>query len=90
MGLYDMLMIKDNHVTAAGSVTQAIGRAEQYLQAKVILACWHAPHQIAQGSVTGTGLTRHQHRGRDPHPGGGGGGPAGAVELWYVGHGQAQ
>uniref|UniRef100_A0A7S0WZN1 Nicotinate-nucleotide pyrophosphorylase [carboxylating] n=1 Tax=Chlamydomonas leiostraca TaxID=1034604 RepID=A0A7S0WZN1_9CHLO len=32
MGLYDMMMIKDNHVTAAGGVTQAIARAEAYIR----------------------------------------------------------
>ncbi len=31
LGLYDMILIKDNHITAAGSVTQAIKMAEQYL-----------------------------------------------------------
>ncbi len=35
MGLYDMMMIKDNHVTAAGGVAAAIARAEQFIQDKV-------------------------------------------------------
>jgi hypothetical protein len=38
MGLYDMMMIKDNHVTAAGGVAPAIARAEAYISHKVI-AC---------------------------------------------------
>ncbi|GAX77228.1 hypothetical protein CEUSTIGMA_g4674.t1 [Chlamydomonas eustigma] len=31
MGLYDMMMIKDNHVTAAGGIREAVKRAEQYI-----------------------------------------------------------
>jgi len=31
MGLYDMMMIKDNHVTAAGGIPAAIARAEAYI-----------------------------------------------------------
>ncbi|KAJ9529342.1 hypothetical protein QJQ45_013770, partial [Haematococcus lacustris] len=34
MGLYDMMMIKDNHVTAAGGVTAAITRAEEFIAAQ--------------------------------------------------------
>ncbi len=32
MGLYDMIMLKDNHIDFAGSVENAIERANQYLQ----------------------------------------------------------
>jgi nicotinate-nucleotide pyrophosphorylase (carboxylating) len=32
MGLYDMIMLKDNHVDFAGGIKQAIGKAHQYLQ----------------------------------------------------------
>lgn len=28
MGLFDMVMIKDNHVTAAGGITAAVNRAQ--------------------------------------------------------------
>jgi nicotinate-nucleotide pyrophosphorylase (carboxylating) len=31
MGLYDMVMIKDNHVDAAGGITNALQRAKEYL-----------------------------------------------------------
>ena len=31
MGLYDMILIKDNHIAAAGSITAAIDRARDYL-----------------------------------------------------------
>ncbi len=31
MGLYDMILIKDNHIAAAGSITAAIDRAREYL-----------------------------------------------------------
>jgi nicotinate-nucleotide pyrophosphorylase (carboxylating) len=31
MGLYDMVMIKDNHVDAAGGITNALKRAKEYL-----------------------------------------------------------
>jgi nicotinate-nucleotide pyrophosphorylase (carboxylating) len=33
MGLYDMIMIKDNHVDFAGGISQAIQRVQQYLSA---------------------------------------------------------
>jgi nicotinate-nucleotide pyrophosphorylase (carboxylating) len=32
MGLYDMIMLKDNHIDYAGGLEQAIGRAWQYVQ----------------------------------------------------------
>jgi nicotinate-nucleotide pyrophosphorylase (carboxylating) len=35
MGLYDMMMIKDNHITAAGGITPAISRAEAFIDEKV-------------------------------------------------------
>ena len=31
MGLYDMMMIKDNHIAAAGGITKALTRADAYL-----------------------------------------------------------
>lgn len=31
-GLYDMIMVKDNHVDFAGGVTQALGKVQAYLQ----------------------------------------------------------
>lgn len=34
MGLYDMIMIKDNHVDFAGGIKQAIVATQQYLQSK--------------------------------------------------------
>ncbi len=34
MGLYDMIMIKDNHVDFAGGIKQAIEATQQYLQSK--------------------------------------------------------
>lgn len=33
-GLYDMIMIKDNHVDFAGGIKQAIGKTQQYLKKK--------------------------------------------------------
>lgn len=33
-GLYDWIMIKDNHIDACGSITNAIKRVHQYLEAK--------------------------------------------------------
>lgn len=33
MGLYDMIMLKDNHIDFAGGITQAIDRTHQYLSA---------------------------------------------------------
>lgn len=32
MGLYDMILIKDNHIVYAGSIERAIARAREYLQ----------------------------------------------------------
>ncbi len=32
MGLYDMIMLKDNHIDYAGGIEAAIGRAKKYLQ----------------------------------------------------------
>ncbi|KXZ42752.1 hypothetical protein GPECTOR_120g419 [Gonium pectorale] len=32
MGLYDMMLIKDNHIAAAGGIRAAISRAEQYIR----------------------------------------------------------
>lgn len=32
MGLYDMIMIKDNHIDFAGSIPEAIGRTKSYLE----------------------------------------------------------
>lgn len=34
MGLYDMIMIKDNHVDFSGGIPQAIARTHEYLKAK--------------------------------------------------------
>ncbi len=31
IGLYDMMMIKDNHIAAAGGVKEAVRRAEEYI-----------------------------------------------------------
>ena len=28
MGLYDMMMVKDNHVTAAGGITKAVAKCQ--------------------------------------------------------------
>ncbi|KAG2423212.1 hypothetical protein HXX76_015469 [Chlamydomonas incerta] len=32
MGLYDMMMIKDNHIAAAGGIRAAVQRAEEYIR----------------------------------------------------------
>jgi len=32
IGLYDMVLIKDNHIAAAGSITQAVELAREYLE----------------------------------------------------------
>lgn len=36
MGLYDMMMIKDNHIAAAGSLRKAVEEAEEYMQSHSI------------------------------------------------------
>jgi nicotinate-nucleotide pyrophosphorylase (carboxylating) len=42
MGLYDMIMIKDNHVDAAGGIKQALTRSKEYLTSNNI----HIPIEI--------------------------------------------
>lgn len=37
MGLYDMIMIKDNHVDFAGSITKAVNRVQEYFTQKGFL-----------------------------------------------------
>ncbi len=32
MGLFDMMMIKDNHIAAAGGISAAVQRAEEYIR----------------------------------------------------------
>lgn len=32
MGLFDMVMIKDNHISAAGGVSKALESVDQYLE----------------------------------------------------------
>lgn len=34
MGLYDMVMVKDNHIAVAGGIKQAIQAVENYLTSK--------------------------------------------------------
>lgn len=34
MGLFDMVMIKDNHISAAGGVTNALRAVDLYLEQK--------------------------------------------------------
>lgn len=53
MGLYDMLMIKDNHVAASGGITPAVKRARDYLGGRglaldieVCVACLWLPAVI--------------------------------------------
>jgi nicotinate-nucleotide pyrophosphorylase (carboxylating) len=38
MGLYDMFLIKDNHIAAAGSITKAVQGCRAYLSAKLLTA----------------------------------------------------
>lgn len=34
MGLFDMVMVKDNHIAVAGGISQAISAVETYLNSK--------------------------------------------------------
>lgn len=34
MGLFDMVMVKDNHIAVAGGIQQAISAVEKYLSSK--------------------------------------------------------
>lgn len=34
MGLFDMVMVKDNHIAVAGGIPQAISAVEKYLSSK--------------------------------------------------------
>eukprot|EP00191_Tetraselmis_sp_GSL018_P010106 CAMPEP_0177619192 /NCGR_PEP_ID=MMETSP0419_2-20121207/26107_1 /TAXON_ID=582737 /ORGANISM="Tetraselmis sp., Strain GSL018" /LENGTH=315 /DNA_ID=CAMNT_0019118399 /DNA_START=254 /DNA_END=1204 /DNA_ORIENTATION=- len=49
MGLYDMIMIKDNHIAAAGGLTQAVERAQAFLTEKNSLK---DNHIAAAGGLT--------------------------------------
>jgi nicotinate-nucleotide pyrophosphorylase (carboxylating) len=40
-GLYDMVLIKDNHIAAVGSVTEAIKRAREFLASERFLKIFH-------------------------------------------------
>lgn len=40
-GLYDMVLVKDNHIAAAGSVTEAIERVRDYLASDGFLQTFH-------------------------------------------------
>lgn len=36
IGLYDMIMLKDNHIDSAGGITQAVNRTKEYLNANAL------------------------------------------------------
>jgi nicotinate-nucleotide pyrophosphorylase (carboxylating) len=40
-GLYDMVLIKDNHIAAAGSVTEAVKRAREFMKSESFLKIFH-------------------------------------------------
>ena len=43
MGLFDMVMIKDNHIAASGGIRQAIANAHNYLVRRCLLKLWSIP-----------------------------------------------
>lgn len=43
MGLFDMILIKDNHIAAAGSISGAVGRARDYLASSEYRLQFDAP-----------------------------------------------
>ncbi len=47
-GLYDMVLIKDNHIVAAGSITEAVRRVHDFLASDLFLQIFHTdPAHIA-------------------------------------------
>lgn len=57
MGLYDMIMLKDNHIDYAGGIINAINKANKYLQEKVpgltIVIEVRSPDEVQQVLDTG-------------------------------------
>ena len=39
-GLYDMILVKDNHIASAGSITKALDQIEEYLQSEEYKDCF--------------------------------------------------
>lgn len=65
MGLYDMLMIKDNHIAAAGGITAAVARAQVLKEFASVLGSCHgdashrkycSPRQIRKRKATCAGV----------------------------------
>ncbi len=50
-GLYDMALIKDNHIAAAGSVTKAIESVREYLKSEKFLKVFHTDPQSLEIEV---------------------------------------
>lgn len=57
MGLYDMMMIKDNHIAAAGGITAAVQRAEDYIRC-VVPARWGRPNGRSSSAAAMLGGAR--------------------------------
>ncbi|GAB5372809.1 hypothetical protein AAMO2058_001696500 [Amorphochlora amoebiformis] len=51
MGLYDMVMIKDNHITAAGSITKAVNKVVSFLESKSLFGV--IPIEVETNSLAG-------------------------------------
>ena len=41
MGLYDMILIKENHIKAAGSISEAVIRAKSFNKKRIKISCFH-------------------------------------------------
>ena len=55
MGLFDMMMIKDNHIAAAGGIKASVQRADEYIEAnglKVGVGWCHFCAAVAGGPLT--------------------------------------
>lgn len=51
VGLYDMVMIKDNHIEAAGGITQAVENTHAFLQADPVLRERNIAIEVETGSL---------------------------------------
>ena len=49
MGLYDMVMVKDNHIAAAGGIEAAVQRTQAYLQERGL----DVPVEVMEGGGGG-------------------------------------
>ena len=70
MGLYDMVMVKDNHIAAAGGIEAAVQRTQAYLQERGL----DVPVEVMEGGGGGREDVHREVRSREEGAVGEGGG----------------